>query len=134
MRAHLAVQSEKQRQIMLFICRGIITGIITGLLGVGGGFMIAPALLLWLKLPVKTAIGTTLLVIAFNSVTGFLISYTTVILNWSLLTKFALGAVIGILWGTKLSERICADNLKIMLAWFIIGTSIYVLYKQFQIL
>jgi len=115
-------EDKKQEQTALFISRGILTGIITGLLGVGGGFLIAPALLLWLKLPVKTAIGTTLLIITLNSLTGFLTSYASVVMDWSLLLKFTIGAIAGIVCGTKLSERICGDNLKIMLAWFIIVT------------
>ncbi len=103
------------------------------MLGVGGGFLIVPALLLWLKLPVKTAIGTTLFIIAVNCAAGFITSYTSVSIQWPLMIKFALGAIAGILVGSKLSEKIKADHLKKFLAWFIIITSVYVLFKQFQL-
>lgn len=124
------ISQDKTKAI--FFLQGICTGIVTGLLGVGGGFLIVPALLLWLKLPVKIAIGTTLFIIAVNCAAGFISSYTSVLIQWPLMMKFAAGAVAGILAGSKLSEKIKADHLKKFLAWFIIITSVYVLYKQFQ--
>jgi uncharacterized membrane protein YfcA len=126
-----ALQGERKIRAIFFL-QGISIGIVTGMLGVGGGFLIAPALLLWLKLPVKTAIGTTLFIITVNSAAGFITSYATVLIEWSLLIKFAIGTIAGILVGSKLSEKIKADHLKKFLAWFIIITSVYVLYKQFQ--
>jgi uncharacterized membrane protein YfcA len=127
-----ALNEQEESNTILFLLQGIFTGIVTGLLGVGGGFLIVPALLLWVRLPVKTAIGTTLFIITINSAAGFITSYTSVIIEWPLLIKFAIGAIIGILVGTKLSERVMADNLKKILAWFIIMTSVYVLFKQFK--
>jgi uncharacterized membrane protein YfcA len=124
--------AERKNTNAIFFLQGICTGIVTGLLGVGGGFLIVPALLLWLKLPVKTAIGTTLFIITINSAAGFITSYTSVLIQWPLMIKFAIGAIAGILAGSKLSEKIKADYLKKILAWFIIITSVYVLYKQFQ--
>ena len=117
---------------IFFLLQGMVTGMVTGLLGVGGGFLIVPALLLWLRLPVKIAIGTALFIITINSAAGFASSYTSIIIEWPVLVKFAIGAIAGILAGTKLSERIQADNLKKMLAWFIIITSVYVFYQEFQ--
>jgi len=115
-----------------FIVQGLLTGFVTGLLGVGGGFLIVPALLLWVKLPVKAAIGTALFIITINSTVGFAISYTATQVDWLLLIRFCIGAVAGILSGTMLSTRISPVHLKKVLAWFIITTSVYVLYKQFQ--
>ena len=89
-------------------------------------------MILWLKLPVKTAIGTTLFIITINSVAGFFTSYNLEAIQWPMLIKFAVGAIAGILTGIKLFERIKADILTKTLAWFIIITSVYVLYKQFQ--
>jgi uncharacterized membrane protein YfcA len=125
------IHSKGQRTI-LFLLQGIITGIVTGLLGVGGGFLIVPALLLCLKLPVKTAIGTTLFIITINSAAGFICGYGSVVIEWPLLLKFAAGATAGIFAGIKLSEKMQANNLKKGLSWFIILTSVYVLYKQFE--
>jgi uncharacterized membrane protein YfcA len=124
---------DTEKKTLPFVLQGMVTGIITGMLGVGGGFLIMPALLLWIKLPVKMAVGTTLFIIAINSAAGFITGYASVPMQWGLLAKFALGAIAGILIGTKLSEKIQATNLKKGLGWFIILTSVYVLYKQFQI-
>jgi len=115
----------------IFFLQGICTGIVTGLLGVGGGFLIVPALLLWLKLPLRKAIGTALFIIAINCASGFITSYSSISIEWSLLIKFAIGAVTGILIGIRVSEKINADHLKKVLAWFIIVVSVYILYKQF---
>jgi uncharacterized membrane protein YfcA len=86
--------------------------------------------LLWVHLPMKAAIGTTLLIISINSAAGFAFSYSTINIEWPLLMKFSVGSIAGILTGIKLSERIPADNLKKILGWFIMATSVYVLYRQ----
>ncbi len=126
--------ADKNRQckIWMFLVQGLFVGIVTGLLGVGGGFLIVPALLVWVRLPMKAAIGTTLLIITINSAAGFVSSYTAVVIEWPLLLKFAIGAIAGILGGIKLAEKIPAANLKKLLGWFIMVTSVYVLYRQFE--
>jgi uncharacterized membrane protein YfcA len=121
-----------RRRTALVLLQGTITGIITGLLGIGGGFLIVPALLLLLRLPVRSAIGTTLVIITINSTAGFVSSYSSIPMEWTLLIKFALGSIVGIIAGTKLSERIQANNLKKSLGWFIVFTSVYILYRQFE--
>ena len=118
--------------VFTFVTRGLVTGVLTGFLGVGGGFLIAPALLVWLKLPIEKAVGTTLFVITINSLVGFIFSYTSTTIDWSLLIKFSGGAIAGILTGTLLSKKIQANKLKQMLAWFIIIASVYILYSQFH--
>jgi uncharacterized protein len=127
------IQKEQEHSPMLFLLQGIFTGILTGLLGVGGGFLIAPALLLLVRLSAKVAIGTTLFIITINSAVGFAASYSSIGIEWPLLLKFSLGAIIGILTGTMLAERIAPGNLKKMLAWFILFTSMYVLFRQVQV-
>jgi hypothetical protein len=74
----------------LLLFRGLLVGMITGMLGIGGGFLIVPALYFCAKLPMKTAIGTTLLIITINSLIGFFNSYSSVLIDWSLLTRFLL--------------------------------------------
>jgi len=115
-----------------FVLQGVITGIVTGLLGVGGGFLIVPALLLWARLSIKIAIGTALLIITINSAMGFASGYSSIATDWALLLKYATGAIVGILAGTRLADKLPADNLKKILAWFIIITSVYVLYRQIE--
>jgi uncharacterized membrane protein YfcA len=113
------------------IIQGLIVGIITGLFGIGGGFLIVPALYFWSRLPMKKAVGTTLLIIAMNSLFSFFTSYSSSLINWSLLLRFSLGAVIGILIGTQIAEKISGNYLKRIFGWFVMCISFYIVFKQF---
>ena len=113
------------------IIQGFIVGIITGLFGIGGGFLIVPALYFWSRLPMKKAVGTTLLIIAMNSLFSFSTSYSAALINWNLLTRFSLGAIIGILIGTRIAEKISGDYLKKIFGWFVMAISFYIVIKQF---
>lgn len=124
-------EQVKKPSTSLLLLQGLLVGIITGLLGIGGGFLIVPALCFLALLPVKKAIGTALLIITVNSLFSFLSSYTSINIDWLLLVKFSLGAIAGILIGTKLSEKISGDYLKKIFAWFVLAISFYIVYKQF---
>src|SRR5215471_16943730 len=115
----------------LLLLRGFIVGILTGLLGIGGGFLIVPALYFLARLPVKTAIGTALVIITINSLFSFLTSYGSMDLDWSLLVKFSLGAIIGIIIGTRLSQKIAGAYLKKIFGWFVLTISFYIVYREF---
>ena len=124
-------EKKKPLQIVLLLLLGLLVGIITGIMGIGGGFLVVPALYFWAKLPMKTAIGTTLLIITINSLFSFLASYSSMIVDWGLLIKFSLGSIIGILIGTKLSAKISGHHLKKTFGWFVLTVSFYIIYKQF---
>jgi len=113
------------------IMQGFFVGMLTGLLGIGGGFLIVPALYLWAKVPMKIAIGTALLIITINALFGFLNSYTSVAIDWALLMKFSTGAVVGILIGAKLSENISGVYLKKLFGWILLFVSCFILFKIF---
>jgi uncharacterized protein len=130
MTGDLAAPTDKPA-IILLLFRGLFVGIITGLLGIGGGFLIVPALYFLARLPVKKAIGTALLIITANSLFSFLSSYASMNIDWLLLVKFSLGAIAGILIGTKLSKQIPGDYLKKIFGWFVLSISVYIVYKQF---
>src|SRR6476620_587234 len=123
-------QEDKQVKILLLL-RGLLVGMVTGLLGIGGGFLIVPALYLLVNLPVKKAIGTALLIITINSLFSFLNSYASTEIEWLLLIKFSMGAVLGIIIGTKLSRKIPGDYLKKTFGWVVLGMSFYIVYKVF---
>ena len=127
---HVEEPSAAKPSVVPLLLRGLLVGIITGLLGIGGGFLIVPALYLWARLPVKQAIGTALLVIATNSLFSFLTSYSSTNIEWTLLTRFSIGAVIGIAIGTSLSKKCSGDQLKKVFAFFILAISVYIGYKQ----
>jgi uncharacterized membrane protein YfcA len=106
------MEREKEQRTGFLLIQGLLVGMLTGLLGIGGGFLIVPALYFWARLPMKTAIGTTLLIIAINSLFSFATSFSTLSLDWSLLLKFSAGSVLGILIGIKIVERGFGDYLK----------------------
>jgi uncharacterized membrane protein YfcA len=110
---------------------GFLIGIITGFLGAGGGFLIIPSLLFFGGLQMKQAVGTSLLIIATNSLLGFtgdLIS--GVMLDLWLLSTISGLAIIGIFIGTQLSKKIDGNRLKPIFAWFIIVMGCYIIIKE----
>jgi len=123
---------EKQKlNIPLITIEGIIFGVLTGLVGAGGGFLIIPALVLLAKLPMKTAVGTSLLIISVNSLIGFLgdIGARTEI-EWNIIILFAVFAIFGILIGTYISKFISGSKLKPAFGWFVLSMSIYIITKE----
>ncbi len=112
------------------LTEGIAIGVLTGLVGVGGGFAIVPALVLLGKLPMKEAIGTSLLIIAFNSVAGFLGYFGRVELDYHLMVSFTFFAALGILWGSYLSTFIDAKNLQKGFAYFLMAIAAFILFQQ----
>lgn len=114
----------------LIMIQGFAVGIITGLVGAGGGFMIIPALIFMLKLPMKEAIGTSLLIIAANSLLGFVSSANHTIIHWSFLLTIAAFAIIGIFIGTMLSKKIDGAKLKPVFGWFVLAMGIYIIIKE----
>jgi hypothetical protein len=91
---------------------GVGVGLLTGLLGVGGGFMIVPGLVLVLHLPMKVAVGTSLVVIAFNSAFALALRWNIVHMEWRLLVPLGLAAVVGTFAGVELSARFAGVNLR----------------------
>lgn len=113
---------------------GLLVGFITGLLGAGGGFLIIPALVLILKLPMKKAIGTSLNIIAINSIFGFLFSIKLFSFNWSILITLSLLAITGVIAGIWLSKKINNQVLKKIFGWFVLAMGIYIFTHEFLLL
>lgn len=109
---------------------GLGVGILTGLVGVGGGFAIVPALVLLLRTPMKEAIGTSLLVIAMNSVTGFLGYLGHVDLDWKLMVDFLFAASIGIFIGAYLGRFVSASQLQKGFGFFLLAMSAFILFQN----
>lgn len=109
---------------------GLIVGFTTGLLGAGGGFLIVPALVLILHLPIRTAIGTSLLLIAINSIFGFVFSIGRYHFHWPLLLSFTALAIVGVFIGSRFSQKINARTLKTIFGIFVLMMAIYILLKE----
>ena len=110
--------------------QGLGIGIITGFVGVGGGFIIVPALVLFGGIAMKEAIGTSLLIIAFNSATGFWGYLSQVELDWNLVISFTIAASLGTLVGAYLTRFIDAKNLQKGFGYFVLAVAVFVLIKR----
>lgn len=126
---HLESTTNKNNALVA-VGQGSIVGILTGLVGAGGGFMIIPALVNLLKIPMKVAIGTSLVIISLNSLIGFLSSVNHIKIEWKLLAFITTIAVIGIIIGSQLSKKIDGKKLKPVFGWFILIMGIYIIIKE----
>jgi uncharacterized membrane protein YfcA len=114
----------------LIVLEGTVVGLLTGLVGAGGGFLIIPALVMLTKLPMKKAVGTSLLIIAAKSLIGFTGDLSQQTMDWSLLLMVTLMAVLGIFAGNALSKKIEGAQLKKGFGWFVLVMGVYVLIKE----
>jgi hypothetical protein len=122
--------SDQHFNYPVIIAEGLVVGVLTGLVGAGGGFLIIPALVLLSKLDMKRAIGTSLLIIAAKSLIGFLGDLSHLQINWVLLLKVTALAVVGILLGSHWSKKIDARILKKSFGWFVLIVGIYIIIKE----
>ncbi len=114
----------------LITLEGFVVGIITGLVGAGGGFLIIPALVLLAKLPMKKAVATSLLIIAIKSLIGFIGDIENLEIEWTFLLSFTALSVIGIFIGSYLSNFIDGKKLKKGFGYFVLIMGIYIIYKE----
>ncbi|MFO8038141.1 MAG: sulfite exporter TauE/SafE family protein [Sodalinema sp.] len=123
-------KSPSLGKMLIIPLEGLLVGIITGFVGVGGGFAIIPALVLLGGTPMKEAIGTSLLIIAFKSATAFLGYMDQVSLDWGLMISFTLAASVGTYAGAILSHRLDASHLQKAFGYFVLAVSIFVLIQR----
>lgn len=114
----------------MVIFQGLVVGLITGLVGAGGGFIIIPALVFLLGLEMKEAIGTSLTIITLNSFFGFLVSQNQIQTDWKLLLILSAMSILGIFVGMALSKRIDGAKLKPLFGWFVLIMGSYILMKE----
>lgn len=123
--------SIKQPYYITFI-QGLFIGAVTGFIGAGGGFLYVPALVLWAKLPMKKAVGTSLIIITLNSLIGFIGDIQTIDIEWPFLLIFSLFTIVGILIGVFISKYISSKKLKKGFGWFTLIMAIYIFFKEFK--
>ena len=126
-----ANRSKKKYNYPIIIVEGLGVGFLSGLVGAGGGFLIIPALVLFAHIPMKVAVGTSLLIIAIKSIVGFIgdLQSGQEIL-WSFLLIFTGFSVIGIYLGNYLSRFISSKKLKKSFGWFLLFMAIYIITKE----
>jgi uncharacterized membrane protein YfcA len=107
-----------------------MVGVLIGLVGAGGGFLIIPALVYLAKLPMKKAVGTSIFIIAINSLIGFTGDIGNIDIDWSFLFIFSFISILGIFAGIYLNKFINEKNLKKGFGWFVLTMSILILAKE----
>ena len=120
----------KRYNYPLIILQGILIGLFTGVVGIGGGFLIIPTLVLLVKLPMKKAVATSLFIIALKSLIGFIGDVGNLEINWDFLIGFTIVSTLGIFMGIYLSSFIKGEKLKIYFGWMLLILSIGIFYKE----
>lgn len=119
----------------MILLEGALVGMLTGLVGAGGGFLIIPALVLLAKLPMRLAVGTSLFIIAAKSLIGFIGDIQgEAEMDWTLLLGFTFVSIIGIFIGNFLSKRIPGGKLKTGFGWFVLIMGVYIILKELHVL
>jgi uncharacterized protein len=127
-----SAEDQAHMRVGSLALEGSLIGILTGLVGAGGGFLIIPALVLLTGLPFKTAVGTSLFIIAINSMAGFLgdlLNHT--IIDWNLLLRITVLAVAGILLGNVFSKYFSALHLRKSFGWLTLVMGCWIIFREF---
>ncbi|MGB4967943.1 MAG: sulfite exporter TauE/SafE family protein [Saprospiraceae bacterium] len=123
--------NNQKKSIAPFILNGLLLGVITGLLGAGGGFLIVPALVLILNLDFKTADGTSLLIIAINTGVGLLSDFKLLQhLDWNFIFIFTGIAILSSFIGAAVSGSVSSSKLKPVFGYFLLIVASYILIKE----
>jgi hypothetical protein len=118
------------KKILFLIIEGLVVGIITGLVGAGGGFLVIPVLVLLSGLEMKEAVATSLFIIAIKSLIGFLGDVQNQDLDWKFLFVISIFTVIGSFIGTILSKKIPSEKLKPAFGYFVMIMGIFIFIKE----
>jgi uncharacterized membrane protein YfcA len=121
---------EIQYNYPLIILEGIVVGVLTGIVGAGGGFLIIPALVLLAKLPMKKAVATSLLIIAIKSLIGFIGDVQNQEIDWMFLSAFTGLSIIGMFLGIYLNRFIDGKKLKKGFGWFVLFMGVYIIWAE----
>lgn len=122
--------SNERKSAAPLVINGMFTGLVTGMLGAGGGFLIIPVLVLLLKLTMKRAVGTSLMIIALNSLLGFLFSTDHAAINWKEMLMITVVATIGIFIGNRLSDLIDGSKIKKIFGYFVLAMAVFILVRE----
>ncbi len=128
----LAAKTVKNFNVPLIFLQGSIIGGLTGLVGVGGGFLIIPALIYLTEIDMKSAVGTSMAIIAFNALIGFFLGDAmTLSVEWSFLIGFTAVALVGLLIGIYLSNFVNALRLKMVFGCFVVLMACFIFIMEF---
>ncbi|AFM04027.1 putative permease [Bernardetia litoralis DSM 6794] len=123
--------STKELNIPILILNATLVGLIAGLVGAGGGFLIVPSLVFLARIPMKEAIATSLCIIAINSLLGFLGDWQNHDIDWTFLLPFTGFTIIGILLGTHFCKYVPAGKLKKYFGYMVLLIAFFIIYREF---
>jgi uncharacterized protein len=121
------VKDHKRSELIIY---GVVIGLVTGFLGAGGGFLLIPVLVVVLGLHMKKAVGTSLFIIAINSLIGFLGDTGHYSINWDLLGLVSCIAIAGVFVGGVISKQVRGMQLRTAFGWFVMSVGVYILVKE----
>lgn len=125
-----AVDTTHRVPVVKVIAEGLVVGLVTGLVGAGGGFLVVPALALLGGLPMPIAVGTSLVVIAMKSFAGFGGYLASVQIDWRIAGMVTVAAVVGALIGARLTAIANPDSLRKAFGWFVLAMSSVILAEE----
>ena len=125
-------EEESPRSLPVFknVLEGLVVGLVTGLVGAGGGFLVVPALALLGGLPMPIAVGTSLVVISMKSFAGLAGYLTSVQIDWRLAAAVTTAALVGGLIGARMTARVNPDVLRKAFGWFVLAMSSVILGQE----
>ena len=124
------LSTDQKSSFFKLFTYGILIGLVTGFLGAGGGFLIIPVLVLILNMPMKKAVGTSLLIIALNTLIGFTGDLGQYEIQWTVLLSLTAISALGIFVGGWLSKTIDGAQLKKAFGWFVLVMGAYIILKE----
>lgn len=128
----VTVKRNTKKNIGLLIFIGLGVGVLTGLIGAGGGFIIVPALVLFARLNIKQAVATSLIIISFNSLIGFGSDMSLLVIKWDFLFLFTVLSAVGIFVGTYISSFVRESALKSNFSRFMFFMAAVIIFKEFS--
>jgi uncharacterized membrane protein YfcA len=125
-----ASEGQTNYNFLLIVLEGFVVGTLTGIVGAGGGFLIIPALVILVRLPMKMAVGTSLVIIAAKSLIGFLGDLGNQAIDWHFLLTLTGLSIAGIFIGSQMTRFIPGEKLKSSFGWFVLVMGVYILVKE----
>lgn len=132
-RADRGPETHAQCHWVSCMLTGLFVGFLSGFLGVGGGFLIVPALLFLARVPLKRAIATSLVVITVTSAAGLLGHLRRTHFDWAIAGMFLALAIAGMLAGRKFAHRLETERLRRWFAWFVLAVAIFVVAENWKV-
>lgn len=124
------LRKSEEPNYTILVSQGLLVGIVTGLIGAGGGFLIVPALVMLLGLNMKKAVATSLFIISMNSILGFLSTMKMVKHDWTFLLTFTALSVVGIFIGIAISKKMDGKKLKPLFGWIVLVMGLWIIVKE----